>query len=246
MNNNWDGDEVMKKLLAALSVTMIATSFSTADAYSFKSKDMAMPKLTDAKILNQLKAGNYKYYKVGLGTTKIAMTSNWGAEKYKKTVTFNNRKNFEYTYGKYNELIATTYGTMSSSHRPIALIKIKDATPKYDMNVVRNVLGTKKASTLSGGVKYYSYGAFTVYTKSINTKELVYQIQMKQLPAKAVAKPVITQPTKFTNTNTSAYYKNCKAVWASLGRPIYPSDPGYSLDLDKGGDGVGCESRPTY
>lgn len=235
----------MKKLLTALSVTMIATSFSTADAYSFKSKDMAMPKLTDAKILNQLKAGNYKYYKVGLGTTKNAMTSNWGAEKSKKTVTFNNRKNFEYTYGKYNELIATTYGTMSSSHRPIALIKIKDATPKYDMNAVRNVLGTKKASTLSGGVKYYSYGALTVYTKSINKKELVYQIQMKQLPAKAVAKPVIrTTVTPPPARITSAYYGSCRDVWNALGRPIRSSDAGYSHDLDRDRDGIGCESRP--
>lgn len=80
-----------------------------------------------------MKDGNYKYYKVGFGITKEAMISNWGIEKSKKTTKINNKVNYEYTYGKYNELIATTYGDnrAKSSRRQLSVIKIKVATPQY-------------------------------------------------------------------------------------------------------------------
>lgn len=38
--------------------------------------------------------------------------------------------------------------------------------------------------------------------------------------------------------------KNCKDVWDKLGRPIYPSDPGWQQEFDADKDGVGCEVRP--
>jgi hypothetical protein len=38
----------------------------------------------------------------------------------------------------------------------------------------------------------------------------------------------------------SVYYKNCAAVRAAGVAPIRRGDPGYSRDLDRDGDGVGC------
>ena len=40
------------------------------------------------------------------------------------------------------------------------------------------------------------------------------------------------------------HYKNCRAVWNELGRPIRSNEPGYGRHLDRDGDGVGCERRP--
>lgn len=37
------------------------------------------------------------------------------------------------------------------------------------------------------------------------------------------------------------YYANCTEVEAAGAAPIYTSDPGYSRDLDRDGDGVACE-----
>ena len=39
-------------------------------------------------------------------------------------------------------------------------------------------------------------------------------------------------------------YKNCRAVWNELGRPIRSNEPGYGRHLDRDGDGVGGERRP--
>jgi len=39
-------------------------------------------------------------------------------------------------------------------------------------------------------------------------------------------------------------YKNCRAVWNELGRPIRSNEPGYGRHLDRDGDGVGCKRRP--
>ncbi len=44
---------------------------------------------------------------------------------------------------------------------------------------------------------------------------------------------------------TTVYYKNCTEVWKYLGRPITKTDKGYSHDLDRDKDGIGCESEPS-
>ena len=59
-------------------------------------------------------------------------------------------------------------------------------------------------------------------------------------PAPATKQAVAPAPS-------GAYYANCTAVWNALGRPIYPSDPGYTAGprkLDGNSDGVGCEKDP--
>lgn len=43
---------------------------------------------------------------------------------------------------------------------------------------------------------------------------------------------------------SGASYANCREVWAILGRPITPQDPGFRDKFDGDHDGVGCESRP--
>lgn len=44
---------------------------------------------------------------------------------------------------------------------------------------------------------------------------------------------------------SDASYGNCTDVWDTLGRAILTADPGYSTKLDRDGDGIGCESRPS-
>lgn len=44
---------------------------------------------------------------------------------------------------------------------------------------------------------------------------------------------------------SGALYQNCTEVWNAIGRPIYAGEPGYTTpDLDRDGDGVGCEYDP--
>ena len=60
--------------------------------------------------------------------------------------------------------------------------------------------------------------------------------------AQAQAQPVRHQaPAPATSGKR---YKNCRAVWNELGRPIRSNEPGYGRHLDRDGDGVGCERRP--
>lgn len=42
-------------------------------------------------------------------------------------------------------------------------------------------------------------------------------------------------------TPGDTYYQNCTAVRAAGVDPIYAGQPGYSLKLDRDGDGVACE-----
>lgn len=43
------------------------------------------------------------------------------------------------------------------------------------------------------------------------------------------------------NQQQSTYYANCAAVRAAGKAPIYRGEPGYSANLDRDGDGIGCE-----
>ena len=42
-------------------------------------------------------------------------------------------------------------------------------------------------------------------------------------------------------SSSSAYYKNCDEVRRAGKAPLYRGQPGYSLDLDRDGDGIACE-----
>lgn len=43
-------------------------------------------------------------------------------------------------------------------------------------------------------------------------------------------------------SSNSVYFENCSAAKAAGAAPVRTGDPGYSRDLDRDGDGVGCES----
>ena len=60
--------------------------------------------------------------------------------------------------------------------------------------------------------------------------------------AQAQAQPVRHQAP--ASAASGKRYKNCRAVWNELGRPIRSNEPGYGRHLDRDGDGVGCERRP--
>lgn len=47
-------------------------------------------------------------------------------------------------------------------------------------------------------------------------------------------------------TQGKSHYRNCKDVWETLGHGITSNDPGYSRKLDRDGDGLACETRPSY
>lgn len=59
------------------------------------------------------------------------------------------------------------------------------------------------------------------------------------VPATTVEAPAVAPPAPVNVT-----YKNCRAVWDAIGEPIHRGDPGYSSDLDRDGDGIGCEEDP--
>lgn len=63
-----------------------------------------------------------------------------------------------------------------------------------------------------------------------------------QAQAQAQAQPVRHQAP--APAASGKRYKNCRAVWNELGRPIRSNEPGYGRHLDRDGDGVGCERRP--
>jgi hypothetical protein len=56
----------------------------------------------------------------------------------------------------------------------------------------------------------------------------------------APAAPVSSTPRGLVGTG-SVSYANCTAVRAAGAAPIHVGDPGYSRNLDRDGDGVGCE-----
>lgn len=60
------------------------------------------------------------------------------------------------------------------------------------------------------------------------------------------AAPPAANPAPHPNqpANPVASYANCREVWAILGRPITPQDPGFQNKFDGDHDGIGCESRP--
>lgn len=60
------------------------------------------------------------------------------------------------------------------------------------------------------------------------------------------AAPPAANPAPHPNqpANPGASYANCREVWAILGRPITPQDPGFRDKFDGDHDGIGCESRP--
>jgi len=48
-------------------------------------------------------------------------------------------------------------------------------------------------------------------------------------------------PTPTKENNQDVYYENCTDAWEQGATPVYSDDPGYSIDLDRDEDGVGCE-----
>lgn len=64
----------------------------------------------------------------------------------------------------------------------------------------------------------------------------------RQAQAQAQAQPVRHQAP--APAASGKRYKNCRAVWNELGRPIRSNEPGYGRHLDRDGDGVGCERKP--
>jgi len=57
----------------------------------------------------------------------------------------------------------------------------------------------------------------------------------------ATAGPAPPQPTQGTVAPPGGPYENCDAVRLAGAAPIHAGDPGYSVELDPDGDGVGCE-----
>ena len=75
-------------------------------------------------------------------------------------------------------------------------------------------------------------------------------------PAQQQPKPAQNQPARQAQAQPVRHqapapaaasgkrYKNCRAVWNELGRPIRSNEPGFGPHLDRDGDGVGCERKP--
>jgi Flp pilus assembly pilin Flp len=57
----------------------------------------------------------------------------------------------------------------------------------------------------------------------------------------ATAGPAPPLPAQGTVAPPGPHYEDCDAVRAAGAAPIRAGDPGYSVELDPDGDGVGCE-----
>ena len=78
----------------------------------------------------------------------------------------------------------------------------------------------------------------------INRYDYIFNSQCPEPPPELTATTTTTIAPTTTAATAGVYYENCTAVWNAIGRPIYPSDPGFRDDHDGDSDGVGCESRP--
>ena len=63
-------------------------------------------------------------------------------------------------------------------------------------------------------------------------------------PQNVAPSAVNPAPQPGAPAGSGANYANCREVWAILGRPITPQDPGFRDKFDGDRDGIGCESRP--
>jgi Flp pilus assembly pilin Flp len=57
----------------------------------------------------------------------------------------------------------------------------------------------------------------------------------------ATTAPALPPPAQGTLAPPGRHFEDCEAVRAAGAAPIHARDPGYSLELDPDGDGVGCE-----
>ncbi|ACZ29313.1 Excalibur domain protein [Xylanimonas cellulosilytica DSM 15894] len=65
-------------------------------------------------------------------------------------------------------------------------------------------------------------------------------------PARSAPRPAPSAPPRAASPApaTRAPFRNCTAVWDTLGRPIRRGEPGFHSRLDRDNDGVGCEWDP--
>lgn len=85
----------------------------------------------------------------------------------------------------------------------------------------------------------------TTTEPTTTTQETTTQPTTTQETTEEQVQQFIAPPEPEPEQKTS--YANCREVWDVLGRPIYPSDPGYTAGprkLDGNSDGVGCEQDP--
>jgi hypothetical protein len=128
---------------------------------------------------------------------------------------------------------------------PENVVKVWDATytvgipdsesPEYDLHA----LGDIPLVSVSLQVD------FEAYKKEEDDIEKKQAAEEKKYKEEAQSAPSQDYSTN-TPPTSNKYYRNCKAVWADLGHGITSSDPGYSHDLDRDGDGKACEWKPKY
>lgn len=127
------------------------------------------------------------------------------------------------------ETFASSYAEFVDDHATKA---------NYDLTVVSvdgpTVEATMDVTRTDGGHEYYQ-GTYTVHDGVITGTTM-----SERTPATPTAPDTDATPTTPPGQG-SAYYENCSDVREAGKAPIHRGEPGYSSDLDRDGDGVGCE-----
>lgn len=64
-------------------------------------------------------------------------------------------------------------------------------------------------------------------------------------PTTTPGRVLAAAPKPSAPARPSVYYANCSAAWAAGAAPILAGEPGYRSGLDRDGDGIACEERPS-
>ncbi len=103
-----------------------------------------------------------------------------------------------------------------------------------------NSSGAMKTGWLKLGSSWY----YLKPSGAMVTGQQMIDGRLSKFASNGVWQGYVTAGSGGGSSAAAPVYKNCTDVWNKLGRPIYPSDPGWQQKFDADKDGVGCEVRP--
>lgn len=122
----------------------------------------------------------------------------------------------------------------------IGIIKLSTSLSALILNLILSAVAFigylwYRRSKVTSEVKLTGMDIFTAIISSAFA-QWVSMILMLVFGTETHAVPALQQ-----DNNQDVYYENCTDAREQGADPVYSDDPGYSIDLDRDEDGVGCE-----
>lgn len=122
----------------------------------------------------------------------------------------------------------------------IGIIKLSTSLSAYILNLILSAIAFigylwYKRSKVTSDVKLSGTDIFTAIISSAFAQG-VSMVLMLIFGTETHAVPASPQ-----EDDQDVYYENCTDAREQGATPVYSDDPGYSIDLDRDGDGIGCE-----